>query len=72
LADKPPQYFTKPLRPTQLPTLSGMGNEYQQKCGDGLQLGSKTRYGSFYLWINVWMAGKTVWSLVSTCHTWVL
>jgi len=27
-------------------------------------------YGSFHLWINVWVAGKTVWSLVNTCHTW--
>jgi len=26
-ACKPPQYFTKPLRPTQLPTLSGTENE---------------------------------------------
>jgi len=22
------------------------------------------------MWINVWVAGKTVWSLVNTCHTW--
>jgi len=33
-AGKPPQYFTKPPRPTQPPTLSGTGNEYQPKCGD--------------------------------------
>jgi len=26
---KPPQYFTKPPRPTQSPTLSGTGNDYQ-------------------------------------------
>ena len=32
-------------------------------------LGSKDRYGSFHLWINVWVAGKTVWSVVNTCHT---
>jgi len=25
-----------------------------------LHLGSKSRYGSFHLWINVWVAGKTV------------
>jgi len=24
------------------------------------------------LWINVWVAGKTVWSLVNTCRTWAL
>jgi len=42
-------------------TLSpGMGNEYQPKCGDALWLVSKGRYGSFHLWINVWVAGKTV------------
>ena len=36
------------------------GNEYQPKSGDALRLGSKGRYGSFDLWINVWVAGKTV------------
>jgi len=45
---------------TQPPTLSGMGNEYQSKCGDALPLGSKGRYGSLHLWINVWLAGKIV------------
>ena len=55
-AGKPPQYFT---RPTQPPTLSGTGNDHQPKCGDAVQLGSKGRYGSFHLWINVWVAGKT-------------
>jgi len=35
---KPPQNFTKPPRPTQLVTLSGMGNEYQPKCGDAMRL----------------------------------
>jgi len=44
-ADKPPQYFTKPPRPTQLPTLSGTGNEYHPKCGDAMRLGSKGKYG---------------------------
>ena len=33
--------FHHPPRPTQPPTLSGMGNEYQPKCGDALQLGVK-------------------------------
>jgi len=40
--------------------LSRTGNVYQPKCGDALRLGSKGRYGSFHLWINVWVAGKTV------------
>jgi len=48
------------FRPTQPSTLRGTENEYQPKCGDALQLGSKGRYGSFHLWINVWVAGKTV------------
>jgi len=33
---------------------------------------SKGSYGSFHLWINVWAAGKTVSSLINTCHTWAL
>jgi len=57
---KPPEYFTKSPRPAQPPTLSGMGNEYQPKCGDALRLASKGRYGSFHLLTNVWVAGKTV------------
>ena len=65
-AGKPPQYFTKPPRPTQPPTLSERGNEYQPRCGDALRLWCKGRCGSFHLWINVWVAGET--SL--TCHTW--
>jgi len=47
-------------RPTQLPTLSGMGNEYRPKGCEALRLWSKGRYGSFHLWINVRVAGKTV------------
>jgi len=42
---KLPQYFTKPPRPTQPPTLSRTGNEYQPTCGDALQLSSKDRMG---------------------------
>jgi len=30
----------------------------------------KGRYGSFHSWINARVAGKTVWSLDSACHTW--
>jgi len=52
--------------------LRGTENEYRQKCGDAPWLESKGRYGSFHLWINVWVPGKTVWSLVNTCHTWAL
>jgi len=44
-------------RLTQPSTLSRTGNEHQPKCGDALWLRSKGRYGSFHLWINVWVAG---------------
>jgi len=42
-ADKPPQYFTKPARPTQPLTLSRTGNEYQPKWSDVLWPGSEGR-----------------------------
>jgi len=45
---------------TQPSTLSGTENEHQPKCGGVLRLGSKGRYGSFHLWMNVWVACKTV------------
>jgi len=65
-SDKPPQYSTEPHRPTQPPTLSRTGNEYRPKCGDAVRLRSKGR--SHSVWINVWVAGKTVWTLVKTCQ----
>jgi len=40
---KPAQYFTKPPRQTQPPTLLGTVNKYRPKCGDILRLGSKGR-----------------------------
>ena len=46
------------IKPTQPSILSGTENEYRPKCGDALRLGSKGRYGSFHLWINVWVAAK--------------
>ena len=58
----------QPSRPTQPPILCRTGNEYRPKCGDALWLGSEGM-GSFHSWINVWVAGKTVWSLVNTCHS---
>jgi len=50
-AGKPPQYmyFIKPPMPTQLATLSEVGNQYQLKCGDALRLGSKGRPSAFHL-----------------------
>jgi len=47
-------------------SLSRTGNEYHPKCRDALWLGSKGSYGSFHLWINMWMAGKTDPSLSRT------
>jgi len=43
-------------RPTQPSTDSGTENEYRPKCGDALRLGSKGRYDSYHLWINVLVA----------------
>jgi len=40
-------------RPTQPPTLNGMGNEYWPKGCEALWLGSKGWYDSFHLWINM-------------------
>jgi len=52
-AGKPPQYFIKPLRPTQPPPLSGTGNEYQPKCSDALRLESKgRRHPSLMMWFH--------------------
>ena len=41
-AGKPPQYVTKPPRPTQPPTFRET-SEYQPKCGDVLLLGSNLK-----------------------------
>ena len=51
--DKPPQYFIKPPRPTQDHTLSGMGNEYQSKCGDALRLGSTCHIWALWTWVII-------------------
>jgi len=36
-----------------------MGSEYWPKYGDALRVSSKGRMAHF-MWINVWMVGKTV------------
>jgi len=59
-----PSVCSQPSRPTQLHTLCGTGNEYRPKCGDAVQLD-----GSFHSWISVWVADKTLWSLVNTRHS---
>jgi len=50
-----------PSHQGQLSLLPSAGREIGTiQSGDALRLGSKGRYGSFHLWINVWVAGKTV------------
>jgi len=53
-----------PSHPDQLSLLPSAGREMSTSqsavmlCGWGVKAG---RYGSFHLWINVWVAGKTVY-----------
>jgi len=48
---------------------TGPGNEYRPR-GMLWGWGSKGRYGSFHLWINVWKVNTVcAWLLVQTCHT---
>jgi len=51
-------------RPTQPPTLSGMGNEPQPKCGDARRLRVQTDIARSIYEPNVCVADKTIWS----CH----
>jgi len=48
--------------PGQLSRLPSAGREISTgpKFGDDLRMGSKGRYGSFHLWINVWVRCKTM------------
>ena len=56
-AGKPPRFVTNHSGQLSRLRSARQKNEYRPKCGDALQLG---RYGSFHLWINVWVAGKYV------------
>ena len=40
---------------------------WRPKCGDALRL--RIKGSSFRSWISVWVAGKTEWFLVNTCHS---
>ena len=56
------------ISPSQLSLLPSVGWEMstsQSVVSDALPLESKGRYGSFHLWINVWVA-------VNTCYTWAI
>jgi len=55
MGDRLQPVSNQPIRPTQPSSLSGTENEYQSKRGDAVRMGSKGRYGSFHLWINVWI-----------------
>jgi len=48
------------------PGTVGQEMSTSQKCSDAPWLRRKGGYGSFHLWINMWVAGKTVWPLL-TC-----
>jgi len=69
---KPPWCVTSHPGKLSLLPISGMGNVYLPKCSDALQLAGKGRHDSFHLWVHMCVAGKTVSSLVNTCHTWAL
>jgi len=60
-ASKRPRFVTNHSDQLSLLPSEGMEmeNEYWPKCSDAVRLGSKGRYGSFHLWTNVWVAGKT-------------
>ena len=51
-----PGAFTKPPRPTQPPTFSGMRNKYRPKGGDALRLGSKA--GRFIPHVDKCVGGR--------------
>jgi len=53
-------FFDSRCRLIQLPTLREAGNEYRPKCDDALWMGNKGRYGSFHMWIIVWVAGANL------------
>jgi len=55
----------QPPRPTQPSTLSGMGSEYRPKCGDGIQLGSKGRYGLIIPFVDKRVDGR------QNCNPWL-
>jgi len=59
-----------PSHPGQLSLLPSAGREIPAKRAVMLCGRRVGRYGSFQMWINVWVAGKTVWSIVNTCHAW--
>ena len=57
-AGKQPQYFTKPPRLTQPPTLSGKENEYQPKSGDAVRLGSNLKAGWLIPYVDKHVGGR--------------
>jgi len=48
-------------------TLLAMGNKYREKCECSVAV-EQRQDCSFHTWINVLVAGRTVWSLVNTCQ----
>jgi len=58
-AGKPPRFVTSHSGQLSLLPLAGRKMSTSQSAVT-LRLGNKGSKGSFYLWINVWVAGKTV------------
>jgi len=57
----PPRFITSHSgQLSLLPSVGWKMNTDQSAVSDTLWLGSKGKYGSFHLWIYVWVAGKTV------------
>ena len=63
----PPRYVTS--QPGQLSLLPSVGREMRTGQSAMMLCGWEYMHDvSFYSRLNVWVAGKTVWSLVNTCH----
>jgi len=70
LASPPVLFRTTPLVSTQPPNHSGSANEYQSQSATMLCSWRSTKQnGSFRLWINLWAASKTVWSILDNNAT---
>jgi len=64
-----PRYVTS--HPDQLSLLLSVGREMSTGHSAVMLYGcrEKRQDGSFHSWINMWVASKTLWSLVNTCYS---
>ena len=65
-ADKPPRFVTS--NSGQLSLLLSGGRIMSTGQSAATLRGWRVKYGPFHIRINVWVAGKTVCSLVTTCQ----